>query len=96
VQAINTRGAKLDELTVRMATESRDAEAKLAATVAQAEAAEATKGMPANIATHGVSDALLAKASKVMYLRLDGGIVFQSTLHRNVWRSMREEFKPSG
>jgi hypothetical protein len=43
----------------------------------QAEAAEAAAGAPLRRSLAGVSEALLAHASKVLYLRLDGSLTFQ-------------------
>ena len=60
----------------------------------QAEAAEAAGGTPMRRSLAGVSDALLVHASKVLYLRLDGGLTFQSALHRAAWQRVRADHVP--
>ena len=60
----------------------------------QAEAAEASGGAPPKLSADGMSDALLAQASKVLHVRLNGSLVFQSKLHRAVWPRVREELVP--
>lgn len=32
------------------------------------------------------------KASKVMFMRLDGSLVFQSRLHADIWKHSHKEF----
>ena len=67
-----------------------------AAAAETSEAAEAsTKVAPPKLSAPGMSDALLALASKVLYLRLNGSIVFQSQLHRTVWQHVRGQFVPA-
>lgn len=61
----------------------------------QAEGAEVTKCNPPVLSDDGMSDELLAQASKVLYLRLDGSVTFQSVLHRIVWQRVRTELAPA-
>ena len=60
----------------------------------QAERAEAngqaTHASPP-LLSHEVTETLVARASKVLYLRLDGSLTFQSALHRAVWSQLRDE-----
>lgn len=61
----------------------------------QAETAEAAGGTPMRRLTAGVSDTLFALASKVLYLRLDGSVTFQSALHRAAWQRVRADYVTS-
>jgi hypothetical protein len=60
----------------------------------QAECAEASgqaTHASAPLLSHEVTEALVARVSKVLYLRLDGSLTFQSALHRTVWSQLRDE-----
>ena len=60
----------------------------------QAERAEASgQATSANLPllSHELTEALVARCSKVLYLRLDGSLTFQSALHRTVWSQLRDE-----
>jgi hypothetical protein len=62
----------------------------------QAERAEASgQATPAAgppLLSHEVTEALVERASKVLYLRMDGSLTFQSALHRAAWSRVRSEY----
>lgn len=55
------------------------------------EQAETGTGAPPTF-TAKISEELVARSSKVLYLHLGGTFSFQSALHRNVWKRLRSEF----
>ena len=57
------------------------------------EKAEAGTGAPPTF-TAKISEELVARSSKVLYLHLGGTFAFQSVLHRTVWKRLRSEFTP--
>ena len=79
------------ELFGELAPAEKGVLARVLDQIDRAEAGDASKVDPPTIFCEASKD-LVARASKVMFLRLDGSLTFQSALHRETWARVRAQF----